>query len=392
MKCIIDISKVMTSIKNKSEQIDIDLDPTKIMTRLIDNYKKAKNTDKCVAEYLSKNKLELEKNIKSLIPANQSSYTFQLTNSNTQLANAFRRILSSELPARYLDCSDEMDIDTDDPKLARCREYIIQRINSISIDQEAAEKLDSDKISKLQFVLEDKNTDQNTLSIYDKVVLSSSINLYEMDDKGKYIKVDNNQKYFKFSQTIRITHLKKAKSVRIKIYLNTDNSFNYHGISRGSYTFKPIEFKEPYPPSYTVHPKNYELSITNNRLTNCKWYTSKIFTTLQERLETVLSDFQLASKDIVIPYTSQKLRIEKLVGDESKFKYKIFDETQTIGNLIAWYTYKLDETISLCNCGNDHPRDPYIVITIIHDNHINHLIKGTQKCIDDVKKVISQLK
>jgi DNA-directed RNA polymerase subunit L len=382
----------MTSITNKSEQVHIDLAPEKIMARLIANYKKTKNTDPCVAAYLTKNKAAFIKNIKPLIPAaNQSTYKFHLMNSNTQLANAFRRVLSSELPFRYFHCKDEMDIDTDDPKLARSREYIIQKINSIPLDQEAAEKIDREKVTKLQFVLEDENTDQHTLSIYDKVITTASINLYEMADGGKWTKVADNQKYFKFCQTTRIAQLKKAKKLRIKIYLNIDDSFNYHAISRGSYTYRPLEFKEPFPASYTVHPKNYELSITNNRYTKCKWYTNKIFMILKERLESILEDFQEASKDGNVPYTSKKLRIEKLTGDEYKYKYKLFGETQTIGNLMAWYTFKMDETISLCNCGNDHPKDPYIVLNIIHKDHVSHFIKGTKKAIDDVKRVISQI-
>jgi hypothetical protein len=385
------ISKVMTSIKNKSENIPTEFTPEKILSRAIANYQKTKNTDPCVAAYLVKNKAELAKNIKPLIPNNnQSTFTFHLMNSNTQMANAFRRVLSSEMEFRYFDCTDPMDIDTDDPKLARTREYIIQRINSISIDQEVAEKLDREKVSKIQYVLEDENLDQNTVSYFDKVVTSASINLYEMvNDKWK--KNDNNQKYFAFCQTVRLVHLKKAKKIRVKIFLNIDDSFDNHTISRGSYTYIPLEFKEPYPQSYTVHPKNYELSITNNRFTKCKWYTNKIFVSIKDRLESVLKDFVAASKESNIPYTSKKLRIEKLAGGEDKFKYKVFEETQTIGNIIAWYTYKMDETIDLCNCGNDHPKDPYIVLNIIHKDHINHFVKGIQKAIDDTKRIISQI-
>lgn len=380
----------MTSIKNKSEQIHIDLAPEKILARLIENYQKSKNTDPCVADYLVKNKAELTNNIKSLIPPNQSYYKFQMMNSNTQLVNSFRRVLSSEIPFRYFHCDDIMDIDTDDPKLARSREYTIQKINSVSIDQEAAEKLDKEKISKLQYVLEDENMDQHTLSIFDKIVTTASINLYEMSTAGKWTKADNNQKYFKFCQTTRLALLKKAKKIRIKIYLNVDDSFNYHGISRGSYTYKMLEFNEPFPPSYTIHPKNYELSVINNRHTPCKWYTTTIFNSIMDRLNIILVTFQEALKDGSIPFTSKTLRIEKLTGDKDKYKYKLFGETQTIGNLIAWYTYKIDETIGLCNCGNDHPKDPYIVFNIIYKDHIAQFIKGIQNAIKDVKGVVSQ--
>jgi DNA-directed RNA polymerase subunit L len=381
----------MTSIENKSEQIQIDLAPEKFLARVIANYQKAKNTDQCVAEYLTKNKSDLIKHVNPLIPANQSTYKFHLMNSNTQMANAFRRVLASEMQFRYFHCANIMDIETDDPKLARTRDYMVQKLNAIPIDQEAAEKLDPEKISKLQYVLEDKNTDQHSLSIYDKVITTASISLYEMSSAGKWVKADNNQKYFKFCQTTRIALLKKAKTIRIKIYLNVNNSFNYHGVSRGSYTYKMLEFKEPLPPSYTIHPKHYELSITNNRYTKCKWYTTTIFKTIQTRLNTILVDFVAASKDGKVPFTSQKLRIEKLAGDENKFKYKVFDETQTIGNLVAWYTFKLDETINLCNCGNDHPNDPYIVLNIIHKDHVAHFIKGIQKALDDVKRILTSI-
>lgn len=378
----------MASIKNKKLEVHTDLSPTKILDRLIANYKKSDPSLSFISDHLSKNKSEIITNIKPFIPQeNQKLYTFQLTNANTQIANAFRRVLVSELPLFYFNLEYE-DIDTDDPKLARTREYIIQRINSIPIDQEAVEKLDLEK-NPIRFVLESENLDKSTLSIYDKIVTSGDINLYEKKD-SKWIKVDNNQKYFKYCQTIRIAPLKKAKKIRFEINLTNTNSANNHTISRGTLaSYKPLEFKEPYPSSFTVHPKSYELGILNNRFTDCKWHVNKIFKNIHDRLKVILSDFQEAEKTGV-PYTSEKLTIEKLKGEDDKYKYKLFNETRTTGNLIAWHTYKIDET-GFINCGDEHPKDPFIVLIIINKNHLEILKKGTQKAIDEVDKIIKQL-
>jgi DNA-directed RNA polymerase subunit L len=379
----------MTTIKNKSEKIQLDLSPDKVLQRVIDGYSKNKGLS-FLSKHMTKNKEKITADLKKLLPTNNPlTYKFDIINSNTMVANAFRRVYKTELPVWYLTCKFE-DFESDDPKILRSRDYIIQRFNAIPIDQEAAAKIDeSGEIPALQFVLEASNEDTNTLLIEDKTTLSSDISLYERIS-DKWVKADNNQKYFSFGQTIRIAHIMKSKKVRIRLFLTNTDSEKLDTLSRGSYTFKPLEYKEPYPESFSVHPKDYELSITSNGHTNNLWYINRIWDSILYRLNRLQESFEDAKKLNKVPYVSDILAIEKSKGEENKFKYKLFNETRTIGNLIAWYTFKQDET-GFINCGDDHPKDPFIVMIVKqYKDHLNIVIKGTAMAISEISNIKKQ--
>lgn len=318
-----------------------------------------------------------EKQITKLTPTHTRTLVYDLLNSNTALANGWRRVMLDEIEWPRLTCSMD-DIKTDDPFCQRMTDYIQNRVWLIPTSYVAK----SDK--PFTFTIDVKNTTTSVI-----IVKSSSIT------------VKDAPKNFEFAQEIDIIELLPGRFIKIHITcewginLSHASYSNFHGV-----VYRPLEYfgsgevssqslMDKLPPSYSVHPKDYRLGFT------CESFVDPVkscilgWETIIEKLNRAASHIEAFKKQKeTLPYISDYLTVQQIKGN--RIRYEFMFETYTLGNLLSWYAYQLDTSIAYIMCGDDHPEDKSVVLKITHKDHATLLQNAITAAVKDCKKIIDQ--
>ena len=317
--------------------------------------------------------------IKELTPTHTSRVSFDLLDANTALANGWRRVILDEIRWPRLTCSMEA-IRSDDAFNCRLTDYIQNRIQLIPTGA-----LEETK-EEAKYQLEVKNTTQQTV-----VVKSGEIKWAS----GPKIEFDRN---------IDLCNLMPGRMIKIQVGIEwginrTHASFsNFHGVLYRPITIagKALDMSGDLPPSYQVHPDGYRLGLTCEEMIDPVAVARMGWRTMIEKLEaaaTLITDFETRQKErgaLAMPYLTDALMVTQIRG--GVIRYEFHGETLTLTNLITWYAYLADPSISFLQPGDDHPEDPSSLIRIVHKDHAKLLATAARSAAKDCEAILKGFK
>jgi DNA-directed RNA polymerase subunit L len=348
--------------------------------------------------------LKLDQNdirkIKELTPTHTRRIAYDLTEANTALANGWRRIMLDEIRWPRLTC--QMDaIRSDDAFCARLTDYIQNRIQLIPTgwleepsSAEKDDKADKEGGAKKEptvLQLDVKNQGQQTVVI-----------------KSGEIKHVSGPK-IEFDPRIDICNLMPGRMLKIHITVEwginrTHASFsNFHGVLYRPLTIEGKTLQRDadgafvaLPPSYRVHPDGYRLGLTCETMIDPNMAAAMGWRTMVEKLERAaerISEFETRIKERgvhAMPYLTDALTVTQIRGGVIRYEFK--GETLTLTNLIAWYAYINDSSITFLQPGDDHPEDPSSLIRIVHKDHAKLLGNAARAAAKDAVAILKAFK
>lgn len=251
--------------------------------------------------------------------------SFDIKKSNTSIVNGFRRVVSDELPVKYL--SIELnDVDTSDRFIFS--DVIKDNIGFIPLDQTVP--------NDVMFTLSVTNSSLRPIYIYSHDI--------EVNSK-KNPKL--NGKLF-FRPNIRIGVLNSARYIKIN-NIKVKESVGYectYACVVANVCYEPLTEES----SLIADPSSFKMSIQTNGSIDPKVMVKNAITELIRRLQLFIdTDFVKRNElDTTI--------------------YSIKNETHTIGNIITRHVYILDPSVKLINYKIIHPSKNEIEINIKHPN------------------------
>jgi DNA-directed RNA polymerase subunit L len=356
--------------------------------------------------------------IKELTPTHTRRVQFEVT-ASTALANGWRRTMLDEIEWPRFTCSMQDDIRTDDAFNSRLTDYIQNRLNLIPTSYLASPEsgtldTDEDKLTPVQlqpeglaaggdadadgglrqdkharlhpkYKIDVKNTTQQNM-----IVRSSDIEHVS----GPKITWDRN---------IDICNLMPGRFIRVQIGLEwginrTHATFsNFHGV-----LYRPLSVPdgksskeldyEKMPPSYSVHPDRYRLGLTCEEFVDPRVSAKLGWQTLAAKLQTAATRIQEFAerirerKEHAMPYLTDYLTVTQIRGGVIRYEFK--GETLTLTNIIAWYAYDADRSVSYLQVGDDHPEDASSLIRIVHKDHARVLEQAAVKAAKDCETLV----
>jgi DNA-directed RNA polymerase subunit L len=287
--------------------------------------------------------------------------TFELHNTTTEIANALRRCINSELDVLIMDF-DSDDFNSND-------NFIIvhelkKRISYIPIRQ----------ISGMTYRIKVRNRTDGIIPVY-----SSSIEEYDYQSNKKKDVGDDTE--VMFSGTFILTYLRPGKSLLIdNIHTKLGTSYqNGAAFSLpGKVGYKCLELSDDgsIPQSSMIsEPTKYKLSIPRQKYVDPIHIVKMALKILNDKLDRIYK----VVKETDGNYYSQHMEINY---QKDKAIFKIFNETYTIGNLITKYGFLVDTTITNIHCIKMHPSFNYVNIEIHHPTPRDIMLIS----IDRVKK------
>jgi len=297
---------------------------------------------------------------KHLFPVNNhKTISFELLNSNTELANAIRRVITNELEVKLLQVNIN-DIKTDDKYILS--DIIKDRIESIPINQ----NIPDDYIFKLSIT-------NNTLDIHD--VNSSDLLLMN------YKKNTNEL----FNQNMKICYLNSNKYITINdIHVNKNTGF-YNGkysLCTVNYEIINTDFKIA---SLNNDNTDFKMSIKTNGNIEPIEIIKSVVLNLEKRLK-IIESYIIEYNKI---YNSSDIQLVDtnnvyIIKNYDLFSYYINNESHTIGNLLVKYIYNIDNNIELINYSIPHPSKHQVIINIKHTEHNSIILKSIKNIIKDL--------
>jgi hypothetical protein len=305
-------------------------------------------------------------NLTSLVPEPETSFRYTLIGINTELANAWRRIMLDEIVYPQFACT-MSDISSTDDFVQRTTDYIANRINLIPIS----------------YIPQDTKIEHFTIHVRNST------------PPDRHLRTDVTSADIKWSgtgtcpirwdQKIAITELLPGREIRIKITIEWGVGLKSGTYSKfGPLLYRPIEYKEPFPSSYTVHPTAFELGVTCCSLIDPKWANILGWRTLSNKLNSCITRLQELKGGP--PHITPHLDISMVEGE--KIRYRFIAETLSLVNVLAWYCYKVDPTIPYVNAGDEHLEDPYRTLHIIHPEYHQLIITAARLALKDIDTII----
>jgi DNA-directed RNA polymerase subunit L len=303
------------------------------------------------------------KTIKELTPEPQQRFEIEIKNANTDIVNGLRRgFFEMKTPAISVALD---EIYSDDPYVSRLGDYIQARLKLVPVTVTGDATGDETVSKDIELTLDIKNQEN------DSIVVTS----------GDFV---CSSKELKWDKHIRIVELNPGKFLKCKMFLEWGT--NHLGFKKvGPIFYEPLEYKEPYPKSYSVHPHDYKIGFDTPSLFNPVELYNYNIKSLIKRLEHAKKNVTDFISCGILPYTSSELNVSQL-GEA--IKYSFAEETYTLGNLIMRYVYLEDSTIKFINTGDDHPEDTTVQVRINHPQHSKIIITALDKCIRDYAALI----
>lgn len=304
----------------------------------------------------SKYKDVINKNINLLPILNKKGLHFQLLNSNEAFANAIRRLFNDELLVKCM-TTNIFNITTNDRYILH--DNLIERINSIPILQTIS--------NNVIFHLQIENNTNDIIKVYTKDIINKNKN-----DKTIY-----------FNPNILLCTLKPNKILYINnITINAEYGYNHHIYCMGSFNYEIIntDFTDL---SLLVTSTDFDIELT----TNANISLDKLINDMNENILFRLKYIQQSINDYDISLASSdvtKLSDNNIIilNNNNIYEIHINNEYHTIGNLLTFYIYQLNNNIELINYKLEHPLRHKIILNIKHEQYkklcndaINNIIK-----------------
>jgi DNA-directed RNA polymerase subunit L len=291
-----------------------------------------------IPEYVLKlcEELKVSKFVPTAVP---KTLSFELHDTSTEIANAFRRCINNELDVLIMYFDDQDLICTDPFIIPR---EIQKTINLIPIKQ----------ISDITYSVDVYN---NTNDIM--YVMSSDI------------KENGESTEDKFSQSFIIAELNpghtfKIISIKVKHGVGFKDGAAFSYPECVGYECLDIEGKDDIKSSLEVEPTRYRLKVQKQQYANPKHIVKRAAKLLEQKLDVInklINDSETGSIR-----GSDKLEINKEKGDLTT--YKIYNETYTIGHLIVKYITEVDPSIEVVSCFKEFTSHDYILLKVGHSD------------------------
>jgi hypothetical protein len=328
--------------------------------------KKNKPMQLCV-ELLAKHNIDAA----TILPKRSKlTVSFELTNSNADIANGIRRCLIDEIPIKSFELNEHEDLESSDPYIL-C-DVIKKQIELLPINQE-----------------------------YDYTDLE--ISLYKKNNNDEIIDVTTDALVFKTAKSDKITNIVGSgilltrlrpgetitiKKISISIGTGKENYGKFSSVSNITYKILDAEpmidtrIGNDGVSSMNSNPKHFYIEYSTHRnIEHPLKLITKCCDILIARFKTIFDDVKnIANSDK--SYLSDLLTLETI---DTKKVLKIKGEYWTVVNLIARYCYILTNgDIRFVSPALIHPEKEVGVINIAH-NEFSSLIQGS------IKAIISEL-
>jgi DNA-directed RNA polymerase subunit L len=314
-------------------------------------------------------KLGVVKHLPTTVP---SDVSFELHNTTTEMANALRRCINSELDVLTMDFESK-DFESDDSFIIL--HELRKRITYIPIRQ----------IFGVTFKVNVHNKTDGIIPVYSRSIVESG---FQKDKKkkdenpdDKKIRKDkqNNEKKLKekmFSETFILTYLRPGKRLIIdNIHIVSGVSFKQHAAFSfpGKVAYKCLDLPDSYTgdvegkdggvaipaSSMITDPKRYRLGVPRQKYIDPVHIVKMALKTLEDKLDRI----HHVVKDANENFYSSVMEINYL---KDRASFKIFGETYTVGNLLSRYGFMVDKTITNIHCIKLHPSFNYVTVEIHH--------------------------
>ena len=331
---------------------------------------KNKEFHKCV-EYAKM----VNKDYKKLLPNKpKKSVSFEIHNTNSDLANMIRRFLQDEIVVYSMGLND-YDIQSDDAFVVN--DQLKRQLENIPILQHL-EKYDCDKF---------------TINLFAENKTYSSICIYTRDleilyDNKKYNGVDL------FSLNIPILQLRSSKKINInniKIEKGKakDDAGKYLLLSNLKYKIldtiplSKSKYETTGKSSLNSNPSKFLFKLTNHRNFEPEQIMKTCLKDIITKLDIILLEIKKI-KDNDTEFVSDIIKLK--IVDNFKLIY-LFNEYWTISNIISRYCYLEDNDIDFVCSSIIHPTVEISIIKIKSNNYLKILINAIKKIINDIKIV-----
>lgn len=322
-----------------------------------------KNFQKCI-EYI---KL-IDPDYKKYLPtSDKQKLSFELHDTNVDLANTLRRFMIDEIPIQSMDVDME-SIKTDDKFILS--DYFKKNIELIPINQE----IDYTKI-------------KISLSVINKLDTLMAIHASDLDITDLNGKKLKNSVYFR--DTIIIYHLRpmcfvNIKQINIVSGIGRHDSGKFIPVSNIGYEIldvKPVshsKYATKGKSSLNSTPTQFRISATTHGNMDVKNFIIKCCESIISRFSAINKELSEVKDDDV--YFSPSINIE------TKEDIKIFHfigEYWTIANIMSRYCYLIDVDIPFVCASIVHPSIEESMVKIKHPQPKKLLISAIKKIIAD---------
>lgn len=305
-------------------------------------------------------RLGVDKHLPTVVPRDVS---FELHNSTTEMANALRRCINSELEVLIMDF-DDRDFMSDDSFIII--HELKKRINLIPIRQ----------IAGINFHINVSNNTDNIIPVYSKSI---------KEGKDKKSKKEIKDKIF--SDTFILTYLRPGKKLLIN-NIHTKKGTSYKDGAMFSFPgkvgYKCLDLKESkegeVESSMVSEPKNYRLTVPRQKHIDPIQIIKLAIKTLDTKMTNLYNLIENATENF---YSSE---IE-VIYSKGKALFKIYGETYTIGNLLFRYGMNVDKSITNIHCIKLHPSFDYINVKVEHADSQ----KVMMSAITNIKKELKRI-
>lgn len=297
-------------------------------------------------------KLGVYNRLPHVTPKNLS---FELHNSSTEMANAIRRCINSELEVLVM-TFDYKNVTTDDNFIIT--HELKKRIQMIPIKQ----------IATVEFYLNVVNETDIIIPIY-----SGSIN------EGK---IENGSISKMFSHSIILTYLRPGKRLVITNIRTIKGVAYKDGIGfsfPGKVAFKCLDMDGK--SSLIAEPTKYQITISRQKYIDPVQIIKMAVKTLDGKIMKYLKYIKGAEDS----FYSAEIDIEYSKTSPSSFRF--YNETYTLGYLLKRYCANVDETIEYLDCVKSHPSLNYIDVTLSHTEPQKVMVSAMNKIHDDLVRV-----
>lgn len=325
-------------------------------------------------------KLGVVKHLPTTIP---SDVTFELHNTTTEMANALRRCINSELEVLTMDF-DPKDFESDDSFIVL--HELRKRITYIPIRQ----------IFGVTFKINVHNKTDDIIPVYSRSIVESGFKKNENPDdkKIRMDKQDDEKKHKEkmFSETFILTYLRPGKRLVIdNIHIVSGVSFKQNAAFSfpGKVAYKCLDIPDSSnddadgistASSMMTDPTRYMLGVPRQKYIDPVHIVKMALKTLEDKLDRIHRIVKDASEN----FYSSDMEINYL---KDRASFKIFGETYTVGNLLSRYGFMVDKTITNIHCIKLHPSFNYITVEIHHESPQKIMVLA----IDLVKKELKKI-
>jgi DNA-directed RNA polymerase subunit L len=299
-------------------------------------------------------KLGVERYLPTTIPKDIS---FELHNTTTEMANALRRCINSELEVLIMDFTPN-DCIYDDAFIIV--HELRKRINYIPIRQ----------ISGMNFKINVHNATDEIIPVYSRSIKEYS---HQTSKKKKKDDIEKESREKMFSETFILTYLRPGKRIEINnIHIVSGKSYLNHAAFSfpGKVGYKCLDIPDVEEndgkdvellSGMIKDPSRYRISIPRQKYVDPVHIVKTALKELNNKLDNIYKIVKESNEN----FYSSNIDINYL---KDRATFKIFNETYTIGNLISKYGLRVDATITNIHCIKIHPSFNYVIVEIHHSN------------------------